>query len=81
MEEGVLDVKLMDRLVPGEGEGENNTNGGELDDGAKGLVIVHSGTLGEASKDPAGLVAVEWGPGPSQKNQRGQTQWNKNCRW
>jgi hypothetical protein len=44
MEEGILGVELMDRLVPG-----------ELDDGAKGLIVVHSRTLGEASKDQRAL--------------------------
>jgi hypothetical protein len=59
MEESVLDVELMDHPIPGEGEGEDGVNGGELDDGAEGLVIVHSRALGEAPKDPAGLVVVE----------------------
>jgi hypothetical protein len=59
VEEGNLDIELMDRPVPGEIEGEDDTDGGELDDGAKGLVVVHSGTLGEASKDPTGLVVIE----------------------
>jgi hypothetical protein len=49
----------MDRPVPGGGEGENGLNGGELDDGAEGLVVVHSGALGKALKDSMGLVAVE----------------------
>jgi hypothetical protein len=57
--EGILDIELMDRPVPGEGEGEDGSNGGELDDEAEGLVVVHSGALGEAPKDPTGLVAVE----------------------
>jgi hypothetical protein len=59
MEEDVLDVELMDRPILGEGEGEDGADGGELDDGAGGLVIVHSRALGEAPKDPTGLVAVE----------------------
>jgi hypothetical protein len=59
MEEGILDVEQMDRSVPREGEGEDGVNGGELDVGAEGLVVVHSGALGEAPKDPMGLVAVE----------------------
>jgi hypothetical protein len=29
MEEGILDIELMDRLVPGEGEGEDGVNSGE----------------------------------------------------
>ena len=59
MEEGILDIKLMDRQVTGEGEREDGSDGGELDDGAKGLTVVHFGALGEAPKDPTGLVAVE----------------------
>jgi hypothetical protein len=61
MEEGILDVELMDRPVLGEceGEGEDDSNGGELDDGAEGLVVDHAGALGEAPKDPTNLVAVE----------------------
>jgi hypothetical protein len=59
MEEGILDIELMDRPVAEEGEGEDGAKSGELDDGAEGLIIVHSGTLCEAPKDPTGLVAVE----------------------
>jgi hypothetical protein len=59
VEEGIFDVEPMDRPVMGEGEGEDGSNGGELNDGAKGLVMVHSEALGEAPKDPTGLVAVE----------------------
>jgi hypothetical protein len=59
MEEDILDIKLMDRPVAGKGEGEDGANSGELDDRAEGLVVVHSGALGEAPKDPTGLVAVE----------------------
>jgi hypothetical protein len=59
MEEGILDVELVDRPVAGEDEGEDGANSGELDDGAEGLVVVHSVALGEAPKDPTGLVAVE----------------------
>jgi hypothetical protein len=49
----------MDRPVLGEGEGEDGVNSGELDDGTEGLIVVHSGALGEAPKDPMGLVAVK----------------------
>jgi hypothetical protein len=59
VEEGILDVELMDRPVPGEGKGEDSANSGELDDEAEGLVVVHARALGEAPKDPTGLVAVE----------------------
>jgi hypothetical protein len=59
VEEGILDVELVDRPVPGEGDEEDGANSGKLDDGAEGLVVVHSGALVEAPKDPTGLVAVE----------------------
>jgi hypothetical protein len=59
VEEGILDIELMDRPVSGEGEGEDGANSVKLDDRAEGLVVVHSGALGEAPKDPTGLVAVE----------------------
>jgi hypothetical protein len=49
----------MDHPVSREGEGEDGANDGELGDGAESLVVVYSGALGEAPKDPAGLVAVE----------------------
>jgi hypothetical protein len=59
MKEGVLDVELVDRPVPGEGKGEDGADGGELDDRTEGLIVVHAGSLGEALKNPAGLVAVK----------------------
>jgi hypothetical protein len=48
VEEGILDVELMDRPVPG--EGEDGSNDGELDDGDEGLIVVHVGALGEARR-------------------------------
>jgi hypothetical protein len=57
VEEGNLDVELMDRPIPR--EGEDDSNGGELDDEAEDLVVVHSGALGEAPKDPTSLATVE----------------------
>jgi hypothetical protein len=52
-------VQLVDRPIPGEGEGEDNPNNDELDDEAKCLVVVQSGTLSEALKDPTFLVVVK----------------------
>jgi hypothetical protein len=59
VEEGILDVELMDRPVLRESQGKDDTNSGELDDGVEGLVIVHSRAPSEALKDPTGLVEVE----------------------
>jgi hypothetical protein len=55
MEKGILDVKLMDHPVPG----EDDANGGKLDDGDGSLVVVHYETLREAPNDQTSLVAVE----------------------
>jgi hypothetical protein len=38
--------------------GEDSPDGGGLDVGAEGFVIVHSGMLSETSKDPIGLVPI-----------------------
>jgi hypothetical protein len=56
VEEGIIDIELMNCPVPGEGEGGNGPSGGELDNRAGGHVVVHSEALGEASKDPMGLA-------------------------
>jgi hypothetical protein len=59
VEEGILDIELKDHSILVEGKGEDCPNSGELDYGAEGLVVVHSGALGEAPMDPIGLVAVK----------------------
>lgn len=42
MEEGILDVELMDRPGMRSHDAEDNANGGRLDDWTKGLVMVES---------------------------------------
>jgi hypothetical protein len=42
----------------GESDGKDDQNGGGVDDGAEGLVVVHSRVLNEASKDPTGPVPI-----------------------
>jgi hypothetical protein len=59
MEEDILNVKLVDRPVLGEGKG--GPNGGELDNRAKGLIVVHFEALSETSKDPTGLTLIQRG--------------------
>jgi hypothetical protein len=51
-EEGILDIELIDRPVPRECEGEDDSNDDKLDNGAEGLIVVHSEALGETPKDP-----------------------------
>jgi hypothetical protein len=55
VEEGILNVELMDHPVPGEGKGEDCANSGELEDGAKGLVVVHSRALGKPRRTQRAL--------------------------
>jgi hypothetical protein len=45
MEEGILGNKVTDHPILREGKGEDDMNGGELDDRAEGLIIVHSEAL------------------------------------
>ena len=59
MEEGVLDVELVDRPVLGVSQGEDGADRGGLDDRAERLVIIHARPLGETTKDPMGLVSFQ----------------------
>jgi hypothetical protein len=59
MEEGILDIELMDRPILGKGEEEDGSNDGELNDGAEGLGVLHFRALAEAPRDPTGLIVVE----------------------
>jgi hypothetical protein len=59
VEEGVLDVKLVQGPTPGDSQCQHSPNGGRLDDGAEGFVIVHSGALSEAPEDPTSLVPIK----------------------
>jgi hypothetical protein len=48
VEESILNVWLVDRLVPRDGEVEDGSNGGGLYDRVEGLIVVHSRMLSEA---------------------------------
>ena len=56
MEEGILDVKLMDGPAPRESKTEDNADGSRLDDRAEGFIIVHPEALVEATDHPPSLV-------------------------
>jgi hypothetical protein len=43
VEECVLDVKLVHRPTLGDNQRQHSPNGGRLDNGAEGLVVVHPG--------------------------------------
>jgi hypothetical protein len=58
MEEGVLDVELVHGPTPGDRQSQHSPDGGRLDDGAEGLIVVHPRALSEPSKDTTSLIPV-----------------------
>ena len=58
MKKGILRVKLVNRLVAEDTDAEDGPNGGRLDSGAEGLVVINDMLLGEAANHPARLVGV-----------------------
>jgi hypothetical protein len=59
MEEGILHVELVDRLVPGQSESQDSSDSGRLDHRTEGLVVVNPGALGKAPLHIAGLVSLQ----------------------
>jgi hypothetical protein len=59
MEEGVLDIELVNWTLARESPREHCVNRGGLDDRTEGLGKVDAQTLGEAVKDPTCLVALQ----------------------
>jgi hypothetical protein len=59
MKESVLHVKLMNGPIPGVSQGEDGADSSWFDDEAECLVVVNTGALSEAAKDPTGFVSVE----------------------
>jgi hypothetical protein len=59
VEESVLDVELVHGPTPRDSQSQHSPNGGKLDDGAEGLVVVYPRALSEASKDPMSLVLIK----------------------
>jgi hypothetical protein len=59
VEEGVLDVELVNGSIPGDRQSQHSPDGGRLDNGAEGLIVVHPGPLSELPEDPTSLVPVK----------------------
>ena len=59
VEERVLDVELVDRLVSCRGEMQHGPNGGRLDHQGEGLVEVQARALGEATHNLACFHAFQ----------------------
>jgi hypothetical protein len=59
MEEGILHMELLNRLVMGDNSGEHRAQGDRFHNWAESLIVVDSGALSETSKDSVGLVTIE----------------------
>jgi hypothetical protein len=59
MEEGILDVELVHGSTPGNSQSQHSPDGGRLDDGAEGLVVVHPRVMSEPPEDPTSLVPIK----------------------
>jgi hypothetical protein len=59
VEEGVIDVKPVHKPTPRDSLSQHSPDGGRLDDGAEGLVVVHPGALSEPPEDLMSLVPVK----------------------
>jgi hypothetical protein len=59
MEEGVLDVELVHGSTSGDSQSQHSSDGGSLNDGVDGLVVVHPEALSEPPEDPMSLEPVK----------------------
>jgi hypothetical protein len=59
MEEGILDVELVHGPTRGDRQSQHSPNGGRLDDGAEGIVVVHPGAPSEPLEDSMSLAPIK----------------------
>ena len=59
VEEGVVDVKLMNRPLVGECNGVDGAHGGQFHDRTERLLKINTGSLREAAEDPTRLVSIQ----------------------
>jgi hypothetical protein len=59
MEERIAHSNLMERPPTGDNNGENQTNGSMLDNWTKGVIIVNTMPLGEATSNKRSLVLLK----------------------
>jgi hypothetical protein len=58
VEEDIFDIELTHRPTPRDNQSEHSLDGGRLDDGVEGLIVVHPGVLGETPEGSTSLVRV-----------------------
>jgi hypothetical protein len=59
VEEGVLDDELVHEPTLGDSQSQHSPDGGRLDYGVEGVIVVHPETLSEPLEDLTSLVPVE----------------------
>jgi hypothetical protein len=59
VEEGILDVELVHGPTSRDSQSQHSPNGGRLDDGVEGLIVVRPRALSEPPKDPMSLVLIK----------------------
>jgi hypothetical protein len=59
MEENVLHIKLMDRLVPRVSQSDDGANSSWLDNGFESLIVINTKALCKPAKHPSSLVSVQ----------------------
>jgi hypothetical protein len=59
LKKGILDVKLMNWPIPGVSYSEDCADSGRLDNGTESFIVVNTGALSEAAKDPTSLVSIQ----------------------
>jgi hypothetical protein len=64
VQEGVLDVELVNWPGASEGQREHHADSGRLHNRAEGLIVVDSRALSEAPKNPSSLVSLQGTIGP-----------------
>jgi len=59
LKEGILDVKLMNRPIPGVSYSEDRADSGRFDNRTEGFIVVNTGALSEATKNPTSFVSLQ----------------------
>ena len=59
MEEGILHIKMTNRLVVGESQRKHSPHDGRFDDGAKGFYKINTRALCEAAENPTSFIVLQ----------------------
>jgi hypothetical protein len=59
LKKSILDVKLMNRPIPGVSYSEDCADSGRFDNGTESFIVVNTGALSEAAKNPTSLVSIQ----------------------